>query len=222
MCSPVVDKPFGIREPLEVAILVNHEVIHQGLVSMLAEDSNCTVVRQRGIPHEWRKVENDRPKVVIFGLAEWREISPVDLPVVTRRPLVLLVGDNIHSQDISERPDLPLDGVLALGNLTSAKLSQHLSQVISGDLPMPMDLTRELLATSRGQVHRATKGVVALTAREKETLNLLVQGCSNKQIARALGISGHGAKRLVGAILLKLNAPNRTTAVIIAMNDGLV
>ncbi|MFI8423898.1 LuxR C-terminal-related transcriptional regulator [Streptomyces sp. NPDC085479] len=37
-----------------------------------------------------------------------------------------------------------------------------------------------------------------LTPRERETLDLLAEGMSNKQIARALGISLHGSKRLTG------------------------
>ncbi|MDO0930293.1 LuxR C-terminal-related transcriptional regulator [Streptomyces sp. DG2A-72] len=63
---------------------------------------------------------------------------------------------------------------------------------------------------------------ISLTSRETETLELLADGLSNKQIARALRISTHGAKRLVGAVLLKLGAPNRTAAVAIAMHAGLV
>jgi two-component system nitrate/nitrite response regulator NarL len=78
------------------------------------------------------------------------------------------------------------------------------------------------LAENRGQGYRSVGGLVPLTAREKETLDLLAQGLSNKQIAKSLAISAHGAKRLVGVVLMKLGAPNRTTAVITAINEGLV
>jgi two-component system, NarL family, nitrate/nitrite response regulator NarL len=94
---------------------------------------------------------------------------------------------------------------------------------VAGELPMPARLARQVLASSRGMLHRSPAGPpVTFTAREKETLGLLAQGFSNKQIAKSLGISAHGVKRLVGAVLLKLGAPNRTTAVIMAMNEGLV
>jgi DNA-binding CsgD family transcriptional regulator len=62
----------------------------------------------------------------------------------------------------------------------------------------------------------------ALTARETETLRLLAEGLSNKQIARRLGVSEHGAKRLVASIMVKLDSPNRTLAVAIAIRDGLI
>jgi two-component system nitrate/nitrite response regulator NarL len=63
---------------------------------------------------------------------------------------------------------------------------------------------------------------VSLTARENETLALLAEGLSNKQIARRLRISEHGVKRLVGSLLLKLGSPNRTTAVVTAMKFGII
>jgi DNA-binding CsgD family transcriptional regulator len=61
-----------------------------------------------------------------------------------------------------------------------------------------------------------------LTDREKETLGLLVEGLSNKQIARRLRISSHGAKRLVASLMAKLDAPNRTTAVVKSIRMGLI
>jgi two-component system nitrate/nitrite response regulator NarL len=101
-------------------------------------------------------------------------------------------------------------------------LEAILGRVVNGELPMPAVLTRNLLAVRRSRLHRSAGHSIALTAREHETLGLLAQGFSNKQIAAALGISSHGVKRLVAALFLKLDAPNRTTAVIIAMNEGLV
>ncbi|MCI4066752.1 LuxR C-terminal-related transcriptional regulator [Micromonospora sp. R77] len=61
-----------------------------------------------------------------------------------------------------------------------------------------------------------------LTPRERQALKLLAEGLSNKQIARRLGISEHGAKRHVGNVLAKLNCPNRTVAVTVALNHGLL
>ncbi|MFD0626787.1 response regulator transcription factor [Streptomyces sanglieri] len=58
--------------------------------------------------------------------------------------------------------------------------------------------------------------------REQQVLALLAQGFSNKQIARRIGISEHGAKRHVTNLLAKLNSPNRTLAVALALQEGLV
>jgi two-component system nitrate/nitrite response regulator NarL len=51
-----------------------------------------------------------------------------------------------------------------------------------------------------------------LSAREMEVARLLVEGVSNKEIARTLGIEVVTAKRHVGNILRKLGARNRTQA----------
>lgn len=61
-----------------------------------------------------------------------------------------------------------------------------------------------------------------LTAREQEVVELLVQGFSNRRIAKRLGISEHTAKFHVNGILLKLGAGTRTEAVVIAARRGLV
>jgi DNA-binding CsgD family transcriptional regulator len=62
----------------------------------------------------------------------------------------------------------------------------------------------------------------SLTGRERQVASLLVEGASNKVIARRLDISVHTAKFHVAAVLEKLGARNRSDAVAIALRDGLV
>jgi DNA-binding NarL/FixJ family response regulator len=62
----------------------------------------------------------------------------------------------------------------------------------------------------------------ALTERENEVLQLLAQGLANKQIALALGISEHTVKFHISAIYAKLGANNRTEAVRLGVQRGLV
>jgi DNA-binding NarL/FixJ family response regulator len=65
-------------------------------------------------------------------------------------------------------------------------------------------------------------GLDALTARERQVIELLVQGLSNRRIADALAISEHTAKFHVNSILSKLGASTRTEAVVEALRRGLV
>ena len=67
-----------------------------------------------------------------------------------------------------------------------------------------------------------SSGDISLTNRERQVASLLVEGASNKVIARRLGISVHTAKFHVAAVLEKLGARNRSDAVAIALRDGLV
>jgi DNA-binding CsgD family transcriptional regulator len=61
-----------------------------------------------------------------------------------------------------------------------------------------------------------------LSARERQVAELLIDGASNKAIARSLDISVHTAKFHVAAVLEKLGARNRADAVAIVLRERLV
>ena len=62
----------------------------------------------------------------------------------------------------------------------------------------------------------------ALTARERDVLELLAEGLANKAIAVRLGISDQTVKFHIASILSKLGASNRTDAVRRALRRGLI
>jgi len=68
----------------------------------------------------------------------------------------------------------------------------------------------------------ATEGDELITARERQVLEKLAAGGSNKSIARDLNISLATAKFHVGSLLTKLSARNRTDAVAIGLKLGLL
>jgi DNA-binding NarL/FixJ family response regulator len=61
-----------------------------------------------------------------------------------------------------------------------------------------------------------------LSDRERATLRLIAQGATDEQIAERLYIALPTAKKHVGSVFRKLNAPNRTAAVAIAYETGLL
>jgi DNA-binding CsgD family transcriptional regulator len=68
----------------------------------------------------------------------------------------------------------------------------------------------------------ATEGDELITPRERQVLEKLAAGGSNKSIARDLNISLATAKFHVGSLLTKLGARNRTDAVAIGLKLGLL
>jgi DNA-binding CsgD family transcriptional regulator len=68
----------------------------------------------------------------------------------------------------------------------------------------------------------ATEGEELITARERQVLEKLAAGGTNKSIARDLNISLATAKFHVGSLLTKLGARNRTDAVAIGLKLGLL
>jgi len=75
---------------------------------------------------------------------------------------------------------------------------------------------------SRSPSLRDTEMAEPLTAREREVLQLLSAGLTNKEIAHRLGITEHTVKFHVNAILGKLAAETRTEAVVQAARRGLI
>jgi DNA-binding NarL/FixJ family response regulator len=83
------------------------------------------------------------------------------------------------------------------------------------------------LARVIGQLEEATQGTLShdcpiavesqLTQREREVLGLLVQGMSNRQIARTLCISESTVKNHLHAIFLKLDVTDRTQAISVTL-----
>ena len=65
-------------------------------------------------------------------------------------------------------------------------------------------------------------GIDDLTPRELQVLRLLGQGLSNRGIATQLQVNERTIKYHVGAILAKLEASNRTQAVMLAIERGLI
>ena len=62
----------------------------------------------------------------------------------------------------------------------------------------------------------------ALTARQREVLELLCEGLQNKQIARRLNIASATVKIHVANILRALNVSSRLQAAVVAMSLGLI
>lgn len=61
-----------------------------------------------------------------------------------------------------------------------------------------------------------------ITPREVEVLKLLVEGYSNKEIAKELFITSHTVKAHLSQVFKKLGVTNRTAAAIKANENGLI
>ena len=79
----------------------------------------------------------------------------------------------------------------------------------------------DAIAQARAAIPALTTAI-PLSPREREVLALLAEGDSDIDIADSLFISRRTASKHVAAILEKLEAPNRTAAVTIALRRGLL
>lgn len=112
-------------------------------------------------------------------------------------------------------PDATGDEIRAGGVLAAAGLVVLPAQVIgptAGIAPPPPDFGED----------DGLEPAESLTPREREVLERLAEGLSNREIAAALGISEHTAKFHVASVLGKLGAANRAEAVRQGLRRGLL
>lgn len=100
-----------------------------------------------------------------------------------------------------------------LKNLLRKELTETIRQVHMGHKRIPPEIAQQIAE------HAADDGI---TARELDVLRCVAKGSSNKIIASMLNISEQTVKHHVTSILSKLDASDRTHAVIIALQRGLL
>ncbi|BCY08850.1 LuxR C-terminal-related transcriptional regulator [Actinoplanes sp. L3-i22] len=108
-------------------------------------------------------------------------------------------------------------GVLPLADLDTETLRDAVRRAERGEFSMPQRIAVKLVAQHRPA--GTPTPLPRMTTREEQAAQLLVDGLTNKQIARRLGISEHGAKRLLANVMAKLDCPNRTLAVAKLLQD---
>jgi DNA-binding NarL/FixJ family response regulator len=114
-----------------------------------------------------------------------------------------------------------------LKDVTRDELTSAVRRVAQGDALLAPSVTRrvvdEFIRSRKARPDSAgLEALQTLTARERETLDLLAEGRSNAEIARRLFVSEHTVKTHVGNVLMKLGLHDRVHAVIFAYDNGLV
>ncbi|MGW7274598.1 helix-turn-helix transcriptional regulator [Streptomyces sp. NPDC054864] len=101
------------------------------------------------------------------------------------------------------------DGYLMVHDITDATLDSTLRALMCGEVPMPVPIASYLLGRARGGELSPLRCQPYFSPREHDVIALLLEGCSNRQIADKMGISLHSAKRHVSSVLSKVNSPSR-------------
>lgn len=212
-------------EGIKIALALQNEVQRLGIERMLESlDIVSELYVHDSARHAMASHSVERPDVLILALHETtgEDIHPALESSDKSRPKILLLLDSSNAGHLAGAADLQGDGFLDVQELNSLTLGEALHRLRDGEVPMPPRMAKELLAKVRkGSVTGKNGTRAVMTPREGQVLALLVHGLSNKQVARRLGISEHGVKRLVASILAKLNCANRTLAVSIALQEGL-
>ncbi len=138
---------------------------------------------------------------------------------------VVILTASTEDSDLFEAIKSGAEGYL-LKDLESDKFFALLEGVARGEPALTPLVARKLLhefATPKPEPHQKEHDPDALTTREMEVLELMVQGeTSNRALAKRLGVSGNTVKFHVRNILDKLHLHNRAQVVSYALRHTLV
>lgn len=206
---PIAAQIAAINDPIKVALLTDDPLLRAGVGSLLAQLGSIEVVDRESAEVALWDAGVDSTKT----LARLSELRNLPMPVVA------VVSDTAH---VAPALAAGARGVV-LRDQVGPGIHSALAAVRSGLVVMDTALASSLVPTPPARSTDApTKGRGELTERERQVVQLLSEGLSNKLIADRLGISDHTAKFHVNGVMMKLGASTRTEAVVEAMRRGLV
>jgi DNA-binding NarL/FixJ family response regulator len=209
--------------PGTIRILVadDHPVVRDGLVAILGTQPDFDVVGEAATGIEVvQQTEVLAPNVILLDL-EMPDLDGVEAlkqlqqTETNARAIVFTAFDT--DERILEAVQAGAQGYLLKGAPRDELFNAIRVVHNGGSLLQPMVASKLLR-----QVSRPTTETEALTPRELEVLKLVAQGLPNKEIAQALVISERTVKFHVSSIMGKLGAGNRTEAVSLATQQGLI
>jgi len=194
----------------------DHPLVRKGIASILANESDMELVAEAGNGREAVEMFDQRhPDVVLMdlrmpqmdGIEATRAIRQAD-PEARIIALTSYDGD----QDIYRALEAGVRGYM-LKEMVHTEVVRAIRTVYAGKRLMPTEVA-ERLSEYFPQV--------ALTPREVEVLGCVARGMANKEIAHQLGTANGTIKMHVQNILEKLGASDRTHAVTIAIERGIL
>lgn len=201
---------------IRVLIVDDHPIMRIGISAIIEATPDMTTVAQTGSGEEFLELyEKHHPDITLMDL-RLPGMSGVEAirAVMTRHPdakfvvLTTYEGD----EDIHQALEAGARSYIIKGMPHDALVSA-LRRVHAGGRFLPTPISRALSSRIPNS---------DLSAREREVLNLIVRGRSNKEIASDLGITESTVKCHVSEILMRLNVNDRTQAVVTALQRGLV
>jgi len=206
---------------MRVLLADDHQLLRQAIRRAL-EDAGMTVVAEAGDGGEAvRLAEELRPDVVVMdvsmpvldGVEATRRIHDdiPDLPIV----IITMHGDEALRRDAVNAG--------ASGFLTKDVSMQEVVATITQAAGGAVALSTELAATILAELEEGPdRSASPLTPREEEVLQLIADGCSTSEVASGLFISGKTVKNHLASIYEKLEARDRTQAVLSAVRSGII
>lgn len=216
-------------QPIRVMLVDDHAMFRSGLASLMAQRQDVAVVGEAGDGFEaLEKAQETHPDIVLMdirmprcdGVAGIRLLRDA-MPEV--KVIALTVSED--DSDLFEAIKAGAHGYL-LKNITPEHLFDFIQGAIRGEAPISPVIAARVLREFKDMAQHAGVGVggteAGLTSREREILQMVVDGYTNKEIGTSLHIASGTVKNHLHNILEKLQLQNRTQAATYATKAGLV
>jgi DNA-binding NarL/FixJ family response regulator len=205
------------HEPrLRVVIADDHALLLQGLASMLEAHDFDVVALAADADDLVRKVAAHRPDAAVIDIRMPPTNTDDGLRAAVRiRKAQPDVGVLVVSQYVESAYALELigDDARGVGYLLKDRISDFdefagaLRRVAAGGSVLDPEVVRWMLGRPR-----EASPLADLTAREREVLGLLAEGCSNQGVAHRIVVSERAVEKHVTSILSKLGLPSEPQA----------
>jgi len=226
---------------IQVLLVDDQQIVRQGLATILKYAPGIEVVGEAGDGEEAIDLAQElAPDVVLMDLKMPRLGGiPATRKIRAAQPDTHVIILTTYDAD-----DMVFEGIKAgaqgylLKDASSETLVEAIRGVMQGESRIDPSVARAVLdefqrlsvepAAAPSSKLPGTAGVAdaavvePLTPREEEVLLLLVEGLSNKEIGARLHLTEGTIKNYVSAIIAKLQANDRTHAVVTALRRGLV
>ena len=208
----------GPQQKIRIVVVDDHPVVRQGLVAMLGYENDLLVVGEAADGQEGvRVILEQKPDVVLLdlrlpilsGIEVMKQVRP-------REPQCKFLVLTTYDTDEYIVPALSAgaQGYL-LKDASPDELVRAIHLVQGGGSPLEPGIAAKLLGSM------SESKTEELSPREREVLQLLVVGASNKAIASQIHLSENTVKSHISHIFGKLNVQSRAEAVAVALKRGL-
>lgn len=202
-------------QPISVLIVDDHPIMRVGIASILA-NNGFTILAQTGTARDAVRLHRElRPNLTLMDL-RLPDMSGIEaiqhIRTYDSEAKIVVLTTYEGDEDIHQAIGAGASAYIIKG-MSHELLLKALHQVQRGSRFLPRAIIETL--QSRGPNSH-------LSQREREVLQLMFEGMSNREIAERLQIKEATVKSHVSVILLRLNVEDRTQAVVEALKRGLV
>ena len=210
---------------IRILIVDDHPVVRYGVKFMLDIEPGIAVVGEFDNVQDIKESLSElRPDVVLLDL-ELGETHGVDALRLFREiapdTRVIIYTSHDEEDRIIHAAELGVDGYLLKG-CSKEEITSAIRDVHDGGTVLEASVAAKLMHHMNKRSGRNGQAEIRFSKREFQVLELLSAGKTNRDIGSKLFISESTVKFHVHAILSKLDAGNRTEAVAIAVQQGII